>query len=178
MVRILAERAGFSRSIIAIPHNGSVYHCLHPNFTAEFLGNFGKIWGFWLKFQPPFTLSAQSVKKQRFKIVYVSPPVKVHQLHHSLTNYLLINNLQWCSKKIKCTIVPQKVHHKMHQWATEPTNMNLDKNYRIIADDDNFILQRKLQLRGKKRTARSKAWQNIGFWKDLGQALKSYSRRR
>ena len=56
--------------------------------------------------------------------------------------------------------------------------MNLDNNYRIIADDDNFILQRKLQLRGKKRTKRSKAWQNIGFWKDLGQALKTYSRRR
>ncbi len=55
--------------------------------------------------------------------------------------------------------------------------MNLDKNYRIIADDDNFILQRKLPMRGKKRTKRSKAWQNIGFWKDLGQALKSYSRR-
>ncbi len=56
--------------------------------------------------------------------------------------------------------------------------MNLDNNYRIIADDDNFILQRKLSMRGKKRNERSKAWQNIGFWKDLGQALKSYSRRR
>jgi len=56
--------------------------------------------------------------------------------------------------------------------------MNLDDNYRIIADDDNFILQRKLQLRAKKRTKRSKVWQNIGFWKDLGQALQSYSRRR
>jgi len=56
--------------------------------------------------------------------------------------------------------------------------MNLDKNYRIIADDDNFILQRKIPQRRAKRTERSKAWQNIGFWKDLGQALKSYSRRR
>ena len=56
--------------------------------------------------------------------------------------------------------------------------MNLDNNYRIIADDDNFILQRKIPPSKKKRTARSEAWQNIGSWKDLGQALQSYSRRR
>ncbi len=51
--------------------------------------------------------------------------------------------------------------------------MILDKNYRLISDDFNFILQRK-----RKRAKRSKAseWQNIGYWKDLGQALAAYSR--
>ena len=52
--------------------------------------------------------------------------------------------------------------------------MKLDDNYQLIADDFNFILQRK-----RKRAKRSKAseWQNIGYWQDLGQALASYARR-
>jgi len=51
--------------------------------------------------------------------------------------------------------------------------MILDKHYRLISDDFNFILQRK-----RKRAKRSKAneWQNIGYWQDLGQALEAYSR--
>ncbi len=51
--------------------------------------------------------------------------------------------------------------------------MNLDNNYRLTADDFNFILQRK-----RKRAKNSKAneWQNIGYWQDLGQALEAYSR--
>ncbi len=55
----------------------------------------------------------------------------------------------------------------MHQ------SMKLDDNYRLIADDFNFILQRK-----RKRAKHSKAneWQNIGYWQDLGQALQAYSR--
>jgi len=50
--------------------------------------------------------------------------------------------------------------------------MKLDKNYRLTSDDDNYILQRK-----RKRANGSKAneWQNIGYWKDLGQALEAYS---
>ncbi len=50
--------------------------------------------------------------------------------------------------------------------------MKLDDNYRLIADDFNFILQRK-----RKRAKNSKAneWQNIGYWQDLGQALQAYS---
>ena len=54
--------------------------------------------------------------------------------------------------------------------------MNLDNNYRIIADDDNFILQRKLPMRGKKRADRSKQWQSLGYWKDISQVLQAYSR--
>jgi len=51
-------------------------------------------------------------------------------------------------------------------------NMILDNKHRLIADDFNFILQRK-----RKRANGSKAneWQNIGYWKDLGQALEAYS---
>ncbi len=50
--------------------------------------------------------------------------------------------------------------------------MNLDSKHRLISDDFNFILQRK-----RKRAKRSKSseWQNIGYWKDLGQALQAYS---
>ncbi len=54
--------------------------------------------------------------------------------------------------------------------------VNLDNNYRIIADDDNFILQRKLPMRGKKRADRSKQWQSVGYWKDISQVLRAYSR--
>ncbi len=51
--------------------------------------------------------------------------------------------------------------------------MKLDKNYRLTADDFNFILQRK-----RKRAKRSKSneWQNIGYWQDIGQALEAYLR--
>ena len=56
--------------------------------------------------------------------------------------------------------------------------MNLDKNYRLITDDDNFILQKKVTLRAKQRADRSKQWKSVGYWKDLRQVLEAYSRRR
>jgi len=51
-------------------------------------------------------------------------------------------------------------------------SLNLDKNYQLFSDDDNYILQRK-----RKRAKRSKSneWQTLGYWKDLGQALQAYS---
>ena len=55
--------------------------------------------------------------------------------------------------------------------------MNLDKNYRLISDEHNFILQRKVPLRTKKRAGKTKEWKNVGYWRDLGQALASYARR-
>ncbi len=55
--------------------------------------------------------------------------------------------------------------------------MKLDKNYRLISDDHNFILQRKVPLRSKKRAGKTKEWRNVGYWRDLGQALASYARR-
>ena len=54
--------------------------------------------------------------------------------------------------------------------------MNLDKNYRLITDEHNFILQRKVPLRSKKRAGKTKEWKNVGYWKDVGQALASYAR--
>ncbi|MCH8319732.1 MAG: hypothetical protein IH790_02090 [Acidobacteria bacterium] len=54
--------------------------------------------------------------------------------------------------------------------------MNLDKNYRLISDDYNFILQKKLPMRNKKRAQRSRGWKNIGYWKDVGQALQAHAR--
>lgn len=54
--------------------------------------------------------------------------------------------------------------------------MILDKNYRLISDEHNFILQRKVPLRSKKRAGKTKEWRNIGYWRDLGQALASYAR--
>ncbi len=55
--------------------------------------------------------------------------------------------------------------------------MILDKNYRLISDEHNFILQRKVPLRTKKRAGKTKEWKNVGYWRDLGQALASYARR-
>ena len=55
--------------------------------------------------------------------------------------------------------------------------MNLDKNYRLTSDEHNFILQRKVPLRTKKRAGKTKEWKNVGYWRDLGQALASYARR-
>ena len=55
--------------------------------------------------------------------------------------------------------------------------MKLDSKHRLICDDDNYILQRRIPPT-KKRKERSREWQNIGYWKDLGQALEAYSRLR
>jgi len=54
--------------------------------------------------------------------------------------------------------------------------MNLDNKFRLISDDFNFILQRKVPLRTKKRAGKTKEWKNVGYWKDVGQALASYAR--
>ncbi len=54
--------------------------------------------------------------------------------------------------------------------------MKLDKNYRLTSDEHTFILQRKVPLRSKKRAGKTKEWKNVGYWKDVGQALASYAR--
>ena len=54
--------------------------------------------------------------------------------------------------------------------------MKLNKNYRLISDEHNFILQRKVP-QTKKRAGKTKEWKNVGYWRDLGQALASYARR-
>ncbi len=54
--------------------------------------------------------------------------------------------------------------------------MKLDSNYQLISDDYNYILQKKLPKRNKERAKRSREWRNVGYWKDLGQALQAYAR--
>ncbi len=61
--------------------------------------------------------------------------------------------------------------------------LQLDDKYRIVSDEHNFTLQRKANpkknpRKHKKAQEASDQWRNIGYWKDLGQALESYSRRR
>ena len=51
--------------------------------------------------------------------------------------------------------------------------MKLDKNYRLISDEHNYILQRKVPLRTKKRAGKTKEGKNVGNWNDVGQALAS-----
>ncbi len=58
----------------------------------------------------------------------------------------------------------------------------LDDNYRIVSDEHNFILQRKVDpnknpRKGKRAQEASDQWKNIGYWKDLSQLLASYTRR-
>ena len=55
--------------------------------------------------------------------------------------------------------------------------MKLDKNHQLVCDDFNYILQRRIPAT-RKRKERSREWQNIGYWQDIGQALQSYSRLR
>ena len=55
--------------------------------------------------------------------------------------------------------------------------LKLDRNYQLVCDEHNFILQRKVPLRTKKRAGKTKEWRNVGYWRDLGQALASYARR-
>ncbi len=58
--------------------------------------------------------------------------------------------------------------------------LQLDDNYRIVTDEYNFILQRKMDPeknpRKGKRTKSAEKWKNIGYWKDLSQLLASYTR--
>ena len=54
--------------------------------------------------------------------------------------------------------------------------LQLDENYRITADEFNFILQRrqvsKKSSRGKRK---SNPWRPVGFFMDLRQVLAAYS---
>ncbi len=59
--------------------------------------------------------------------------------------------------------------------------LQLDDNYRIVTDEQSFILQRKMDpeknpRRGKKAKTSAERWKSIGFWPDLSQLLASYTR--
>jgi len=54
--------------------------------------------------------------------------------------------------------------------------LQLDENYRITADEFNFILQRRQVSKSSKRGRRkSNPWRPVGFFMDLGQVLAAYS---
>ncbi len=57
----------------------------------------------------------------------------------------------------------------------------LDDNFRISADEHNFILQRKADSKkgprkGRKAKEVTDRWKNLGYWKDVSQLLSSYTR--
>lgn len=59
--------------------------------------------------------------------------------------------------------------------------LQIDDNYRIVTDEYNFILQRKMDpkknpRKGKKAKTSAEKWKSIGYWKDLSQLVASYSR--
>ena len=58
--------------------------------------------------------------------------------------------------------------------------LQLDDSYKIVTDEYNFILQKKMDPdkspRKGKRAKPAEKWKNIGYWGDLSQLLASYSR--
>ena len=60
--------------------------------------------------------------------------------------------------------------------------LELDKRYRIVSDRHNFILQEKTsaeKARGRmKDRAKGGRWRDIGYWKQLDQVLRSYTRQK
>jgi len=59
--------------------------------------------------------------------------------------------------------------------------LDLNEKYRIVSDEYNFILQKKTDPKRGPNTRKGKklnktgGWKNVGYWKDLGQLLLSYS---
>ena len=62
--------------------------------------------------------------------------------------------------------------------------LQLDKKYRIVSNEYNFILQKRTDpsrgptTRKGKKLNKTGGWKNDGYWKDLGQLLLSYSRQK
>ncbi len=63
-------------------------------------------------------------------------------------------------------------------------NLNLDDRYRIVSDKYNFILQKRTDpsrgpnTRKGKKLNKTGGWKDVGYGKDLGQLLLSYSRQK
>lgn len=58
----------------------------------------------------------------------------------------------------------------------------LDEKYRVVSDRHNFILQEKTsaeKARGRmKNRAKGGRWRDIGYWKQLDQLLRAYTRQK
>ncbi len=62
--------------------------------------------------------------------------------------------------------------------------LELDENFRVLSDEYNFILQKRTDpsrgpnTRKGKKLHKTGGWKDVGYWKDLGQLLLSYSRQK
>ena len=60
--------------------------------------------------------------------------------------------------------------------------LKLDDQYRVVSDRHNFILQERTsaeQARGRmKGKAEGGKWRDIGYWKQLDQLLRAYTRQK
>ena len=60
--------------------------------------------------------------------------------------------------------------------------LELDKRYRVLSDRHNFILQERTSAENARGRMKDKAkggkWRDIGFWSQLDQLLRSYTRQK
>jgi len=58
--------------------------------------------------------------------------------------------------------------------------LELDQRYRIVSDRHNFILQEKTSAKNARGRMKDRAkggrWRDIGYWQQLDQLLRSYTR--
>ncbi len=60
--------------------------------------------------------------------------------------------------------------------------LELDEKYRVVSDRHNFILQERTSAENARGRMKGKAeggkWRDIGYWKQLDQLLRSYTRQK
>jgi len=60
--------------------------------------------------------------------------------------------------------------------------LELDKRYRVVSDRHDFILQEKTSAENARGRMKDKAkggrWRDIGYWSQLDQLLRSYTRQK
>jgi len=60
--------------------------------------------------------------------------------------------------------------------------LELDKRYRVVSGRHNFILQEKTSAKNARGRMKGKAkggkWRDVGYWKQLDQLLRSYTRQK
>jgi len=60
--------------------------------------------------------------------------------------------------------------------------LELDEKYRVVSDRHNFILQKRTSAEKARGRMKGKAeggrWRDIGYWKQLDQLLRAYTRQK
>ena len=60
--------------------------------------------------------------------------------------------------------------------------LELDKRYRVVSDRHNFILQERTSAENARGRMKGKAkggkWRDVGYWSQLDQLLRSYTRQK